>query len=210
MEETTEKKPEQKWLPLEANPDVWNDIVHKLGVSPKWNYTDVYEKYEKFKEQEEAKLTKLEQNISPNVVFFKQTISNACGMIALLHSLANNDDDIIGPGLLHELIEKSRSMSPDERAELLENSKELAKVHQLAANDGQTQAPSLDEDINLHFICFVDVDQHLYELDGRKLFPINHGKCTDLVEGAVKFMKQYMERDPDQSNYSAIALCKTD
>lgn len=44
------------------------------------------------------------------------------------------------------------------------------------------KAPGLDEDVDLHFITFVEADNHLYELDGRKLFPINHGKCTDLVE----------------------------
>lgn len=53
------------------------------------------EKYLEFKEEEEARLTKLEQNVSPDVVFFKQTIDNACGMIALLHSLANNES-IVG------------------------------------------------------------------------------------------------------------------
>jgi hypothetical protein len=47
--------------------------------------------YEHFKAEEEARLTKLEQNISPKVYFIKQTIQNACGMIALLHSIANNE-----------------------------------------------------------------------------------------------------------------------
>lgn len=51
--------------------------------------------YEKFKEEEEARLTKLEQSLSPDVIFFEQTVENACGMIALLHSLANNED-IVG------------------------------------------------------------------------------------------------------------------
>jgi ubiquitin carboxyl-terminal hydrolase L3 len=56
----------------------------------------ITEAYEKFKDEEEAHLTKCEQSISPNVVFFKQTIANACGMIALLHSVASNDQNIVG------------------------------------------------------------------------------------------------------------------
>ncbi|KAG0180464.1 Ubiquitin carboxyl-terminal hydrolase isozyme L3 [Apophysomyces sp. BC1021] len=228
-----EKKEEQRWLPLEANPEVWNKIVHKLGADSAWNYVDVFgfdpellamiprptaaiiflfpltENYEKFKEEEEARLTKHEQNISPDVLFFKQTISNACGMIALLHSLANNEEEIIGPGLLGDIVDKAKSMSPDERAELLEGCAELAAVHREAAYDGQTAPPSLEEDVDLHFVCFVEVDQHLYELDGRKPFPINHGKSTDLIESAAKVMRHYIERDPDQTNYSAIALAST-
>ena len=42
-----------------------------------------------------------------------------------------------------------------------------------------TQAPPLEEEINLHFIAFVHRDGSLYELDGRKPFPINHGPSSD-------------------------------
>ena len=55
--------------------------------------TDIYEK---FKDEEEAHLIKCEQAISPDVIFFKQTISNACGMMAILHSIASNDKELIG------------------------------------------------------------------------------------------------------------------
>ncbi|KAI8144194.1 hypothetical protein BJV82DRAFT_608634 [Fennellomyces sp. T-0311] len=229
---TSSTHPEVRWLPLEGNPDIWNQLVHSHGVGPQWSYTDVYgfdpelldmiprpvlaiiflfpltENYEKHKEKEEAHLTKHEQNVSPNIVFFRQTIANACGMIALLHSLANNES-IVGPGLFHDLIEESKDMSPDERAEMLEKSKELADIHMTCAQEGQTQAPDISEEVDLHFICFVVKDQHLYELDGRKLFPINHGKCLDLVDGSAKVMRQYIARDPEQTNFSAIALTKT-
>ncbi|GAA5805066.1 hypothetical protein EDC94DRAFT_585955 [Helicostylum pulchrum] len=228
------KKALKRWVPLEANPEVWNEIVHKCGVDPNWNYVDVYgfdpellamiprpvqaiiflfpitEAYEKFKAEEEAHLAKCGQYISPEVVFFKQTISNACGMIALLHSLGSSDDEIIGPGLFNDIISQAKNASIEERVELLENSVELASVHEAAAYDGQTVAPDREDAIDLHFVCFVEVDQHLYELDGRKAFPINHGKCSDLVKSAAVVMRKYMERDPEETHFSAIALCKTE
>ncbi|KAG1139691.1 hypothetical protein G6F37_009576 [Rhizopus arrhizus] len=233
-EENSEQRPKIKWVPLEANPEIWNKIIHENGVDPKWNFVDVYgfdpellamipqpvqaiiflfpitDIYEKFKDEEEAHLIKCEQAISPDVIFFKQTISNACGMMAILHSIASNDKELIGPGLFNDIIEEAKNMSIDERVDLLENSKELAAVHQTAASAGQTEAPDKEEEIDLHFICFIEVDNHLYELDGRKILPINHGKCTDLIESSVKVMKQYMERDPTQQNYNAIALCQTE
>ncbi|CAO3664392.1 unnamed protein product [Rhizopus stolonifer] len=169
--------------------------------------TDIYEE---FKEKEEDHLIRHEQAISPDVIFFKQTIGNACGMMAILHSIASNDDELVGPGLFHDIIEEAKNMTVEERIELLENSKELATIHEGAARVGQTETPDKDDKIDLHFICFIEVDNHLYELDGRKLFPINHGKSTNLIESSVKIMKQYMARDPTQQNYNAIALCQTE
>ena len=32
------------------------------------------------------------QDVSPNVYFMKQTIGNACGTVAIVHSIANNMD----------------------------------------------------------------------------------------------------------------------
>jgi len=225
-------RPEQRWLPLESNPQVWNELVHKLGVAQEWSYTDVYglepdllamvpqpvlavlllfpcsKNYEHFKAEEEARLTKLEQNISPKVYFIKQTIQNACGMIALLHSIANNEK-IVGPGILQKFIHKSKHLSPDERAEFLEKFTDIADAHRESAQQGQTETPNLEDDVDLHFVCFVEADHHIYELDGRKLFPINHGKCANLLEGSAKVIKQFMERDPDNLNFTVVALAPT-
>ncbi|KAI8138935.1 hypothetical protein BJV82DRAFT_660216 [Fennellomyces sp. T-0311] len=220
-------RPKLKWLPLEANPD----IIHENGCSKEWSYNDIYgfdpellgfvprpvsaiiflypitDVAEKFRHEEEARLTKKEQDISPNVIFFKQTISNACGMMAIVHSLANNKE-LVGPGLFHDIIKKASQMTPEERAELLEGCEQLANVHETGAKDGQTRPPPLEQKIDLHFVCFVEVDDHLYELDGRKSFPINHGRCDDLVDCAARVMRKFMEQDPGHQNYSAIALSK--
>ncbi|ORY94661.1 hypothetical protein BCR43DRAFT_531793 [Syncephalastrum racemosum] len=198
-----QQKQKPRWLPLEANPE----LVHQNGIDDTWGFSDIYEAAERFRLEEEAHLTKKEQDISPRVMFFKQTIGNACGMMALIHAFANNQA-LVGPGLFNDIIEKARGMTPDERADLLESNEQLASVHAASAQTGQTQAPDLNAKIDLHFICFTEVDHHLYELDGRKTFPINHGKCTDLVEDAAKVMRQFIANDPGHQNYSAIALTK--
>lgn len=123
----------------------------------------ITEKSEEFRHEEEARVTKREQDISPDVMFFKQTISNACGMMALIHSLANNKELLgrcpfyvntyevnheidrnvmcvcVGPGLFQDLMNKAEGMTPEERAELLEGCEQLANVHESGAQEGQTK-----------------------------------------------------------------------
>lgn len=55
------------------------------------------------------------------------------------------------------------------------------------------------------------MDGCLYELDGRKSCPINHGPCTQetLLEGATNVVKKFMERDPDEVRFTIIALAAT-
>ncbi|KAL7983925.1 hypothetical protein Chor_000801 [Crotalus horridus] len=75
-------------------------------------------------------------------------------------------------------------------------------------------APSIDEKVDLHFIALVNVDGILYELDKDKkeledyLIPFNL-ECPGSVAGledAVEVCKKFMERDPDELRFNAIAL----
>ncbi|CEP14367.1 hypothetical protein [Parasitella parasitica] len=224
-----------KWLPLEANPDVWNKILHNNGVNPNWKFTDIYgfdsetlamiprpvaaiiflfpitDAYEEFRKREETHLKAHEQDISAKLIYYKQTISNACGMMALLHSIANNDHLVVGAkhvgsGVFQTILQETRNMSPMERAEYLEKCADLAEIHAISANEGQTETPDITEKLRLHFICFVEVDKDLYELDGRRSFPINHGKCSNFVQSAAEIMTQFVDRNPEEKEYSAIAL----
>ncbi|EHB16778.1 Ubiquitin carboxyl-terminal hydrolase isozyme L3 [Heterocephalus glaber] len=208
----------QRWLPLEANPEVTNQFLKQLGLHPNWQFVDVYgmdpellsvvprpvcavlllfpitEKYEVFRTEEEEKIKSQGQDVTSSVYFMKQTISNACGTIGLIHAIANNRDKMHfeSGSTLKKFLEESVSMSPEERARYLEN----------------YDAPNIDEKVDLHFIALVHVDGHLYELDGRKPFPINHGETSDetLLEDAIEVCKKFMERDPDELRFNAIAL----
>jgi len=222
-----ENKTKSKWLPLESNPDVLNTYAHNLGLSARWAYTDVFglepdllamvpqpvasvlflypisDNNEKYKVEEARK----EQQIIPSdIVFYKQTISNACGTIGVLHSLANSLDAADIGGSLKGLFEKSKNKSPEERAKLLEEDDALAEAHKSAGEAGQTRAPRPEEDVKLHFICYVQRNGRLYELDGRMASPIDHGPSNNLLGDSAKVIKKYMQLDPNETQFNVIAL----
>ena len=104
------------------------------------------------KEEEEKRLTEAGQTISPSVWFTKQTISNACGTVGMLHAYANNPDVEPAAGsFLQRFLEMSMSMSPEERARFLEYPKEdepdIEEAHSEAAQDGQSAPPAEDEQV---------------------------------------------------------------
>lgn len=225
-----------RWLPLESNPEVMSKFLNSLGMKPTWQFGDVYgldpellnmvprpvcavlllfpitEKYEAFKQEEEDKLKTQKQDISSDVYFIKQTIGNACGTIGIIHAVANNLKhlEFNSDSALKKFIEKTSKMSAEERAAFLEKDESIRVTHESSAQEGQTEAPSADERVNLHFISFVNVGGQLYELDGRKLFPIVHGKTSEetFLEDAVDVCKTFMARDPDEVCFTIIALSK--
>ncbi|KAL4608827.1 ubiquitin carboxyl-terminal hydrolase isozyme L3 isoform X1 [Arapaima gigas] len=222
----------QRWLPLEANPD----FLRQLGLKPTWQFGDVYgldadllsmvprpvcavlllfpvtEKYESFRLEEEAKIKQQGQKVSPEVYFMRQTIGNACGTIGLIHAVANNQGclEFESDSALKKFLVESSCLSPEEKAAFLERDESIRVTHESSAQEGQTEAPSLDEKVDLHFIAFVNVGGHLYELDGRKPFPISHGKTTEdsFLEDAAEVCKKFMARDPEELRFTVVALSR--
>ena len=69
----------------------------------------------------------------------KQTISNACGTVAMIHSVANNLERVdLEGGHLKEFLEATREKSPEERATQLEDNAKICEVHDNIAREGQT------------------------------------------------------------------------
>jgi len=84
---------------------------------------------------------------------------------------------------------------------------DIINMHQELAQEGQTEV-NPNEQVNHHFIAFVHKDGNLYELDGRKEFPINHGATTPetLLEDSAKVCKEFMSRDSEDVNFTVMAL----
>jgi ubiquitin carboxyl-terminal hydrolase L3 len=115
---------------------------------------------------------------SEPVIWFKQTIGHACGLIALLHGLANGGAKayITPDSTLDGLLKMAVGLKPTARAQLLYDSAELEAAHMAAAVRGDTVAPDAREENYQHFICFVKAeDGHLWELNGGMKGPVDRG-----------------------------------
>lgn len=102
--------------------------------------------------------------------------------------------------------------SYEDRGVLLQKAtSQIRLAHQELAQEGQTEL-NPNEQVNNHFVAFVHKEGNLYELDGRKEFPVNHGATTpdSLLEDAAKICKEFMTRDSEEVNFNVMALVATD
>ena len=103
-----------------------------------------------------------------------------------------------------------------DRANLLYESQALESAHQEAAAGGDTAAPSADDRVDLHYVCFLkSADNHLWELDGRRKGPLDRGLLgandDALSEPALKLgVRDFLQREEDagceEFRFSLIAL----
>lgn len=116
---------------------------------------------------------------------------------------------------LEKLVADATPLAPIERAELLYNSQALERAHQGAASQGQSSVPGAEDDIDLHYVCFVkDEKNHLWEMDGRRKGPLDRGNIgeddvlseTALDLGVRKFLKREAETGEAELRFSLITL----
>ncbi|XP_055363449.1 ubiquitin carboxyl-terminal hydrolase isozyme L1 isoform X2 [Betta splendens] len=206
-------------------------MMTRLGVGGRWRFADVLgldadqltavpkpccalmllfpltQQLESFRQQQADKAA-----AESAVYFVKQTASNSCGTIALLHTVANNkskmtfDEDSI----LKKFLDETENMSADDRAKHLENNKAIHEVHNEIAAQGQCR-PEADK-VNFHFIAFADVNGELYEFDGKMNGPVNHGATKDdsFILDAAKVCRGFVERAQGELRFSAVVLCQSE
>lgn len=154
------------------------------------------------------------------VIWFKQTIGNACGSIGLLHSVINGPaSKHIVPGSDFERIRRAAiPLKASERARMLYDSEAFEAAHKSVANLGDTAAPSPEDGHRLghHFVSFVKAgDGHLWELEGSRKGPIDRGALTEdedvlspraLDLGIKRVIKLVQNAGIDDLRFSCTAL----
>ncbi|KAK4231389.1 hypothetical protein QBC38DRAFT_247347 [Podospora fimiseda] len=228
------------FVPLEANPELMTSLLHSLGLSPTLQIHDVYSltdpdllaflprpalalllvfpvsaTYESLRLSEDALYTPPPPT-NDDVIWFPQTIRNSCGLMGLLHAAFNGPArDFIREGTdLHRILTASRGLDFERRARLLEKDEGLKEKYGVVAEQGDTAAPGKEEEVDLHYVCFVKgKDGTLWELDGRRKGPIKRAELSKgededvlseeaLREGPLKFL----EREGGDLRFSAVVL----
>ncbi|KAL1965013.1 hypothetical protein VTN77DRAFT_6213 [Rasamsonia byssochlamydoides] len=232
------------FVPLENNPEVMSHLVHQLGLPPTLGFTDVYsidepdllafvprpshalllvfpvsKTYEASRIAEDSALPEYTgSGPSEPVMWFKQTIRNACGLIGLLHAVSNGEPrkHIIPGSDLDKLLRDAEPLDPVARADLLYESKALESAHADAAKRGDTAAPQAEDNVDLHFVAFVKgADGRLWELDGRRKGPLERGRlaededvlCEKALElGPRRFLRKEAEGGEGDLRFSLVSL----
>ncbi|XKL68898.1 hypothetical protein PGB90_006667 [Kerria lacca] len=182
-----------------------------LAVILLFPITDNLEKLKKEQEEQEEEGEKAQKNENDSIkdiIFVKQLVSNSCGAMAVIHSIANNLDRIsLLDGPLKKFIETVKGLSPVEAGEILQSS-DIGEVHDDIAEEGQTEAPDPNVNVNFHYATFVEHNGALVELDGRKSSPIIHSSTSreTLLQDTVKVIRSFMERDPENIHFTMMAL----
>jgi len=153
------------------------------------------------------------------VVWFKQIIGHACGLIALLHAIANGagKESVTADSPLAKLLTDAQNLKADARAQLLYDSADLETAHMAAAAGGSTAPPDPSEPNGHHFICFVKSAGRLWDLEGGWSGPVPRCELADdedvLSEKAIKDGPgRYLDvgRDMEISEFSCVAVCLED
>lgn len=169
-----------------------------------------------FKKKQFESIRENGQKISETLYYLTQLdgLGNACGTIATIHALANNLNSLkLGEkSPLVEFVRSTSKMTPRERGMALVDAKGIREVSESTAQseEASTKCPDRSARVDAHFVSFVLGDgDTLYELDGRKAFPINHGpssRKTLLSDTAKVVRSKFMDLDPDNAHFNLMAL----
>lgn len=211
---------------MESNPEVMNSFLRRVGVKPNVNVVDILGFDDELLQMVEGKVegvllcypmqgqtdSTVDEEAKNRLYFMRQTIRNACATMALIHLLANqcNDNDFEPDSSIKEFIRESKQMEPEVKANKFENCDVIANAHESASTQGQTEAPAASESVEYHFISIIQSNNIIYEMDGRKHGPINHGPTTPetFLKDAIQVVKKFVDINPANPNFSVQAVTR--
>jgi len=183
---------DERWAALESNPEVLTKFCHLIGVPNQWQVVDVWGldpdllalvpqpvvslvllfPTRNSDGTKARQFSKVEEHVVGEKVYYMRQLEghldNACGTIAMLHSLLNNRS-VLGLEEDHRVVEKfynqTKDMDGEQRGKYLDTYEEIMDVHNKLVGEGQSHMVQ-SEKVCHHFVCLTSVEGHLVELDG--------------------------------------------
>jgi ubiquitin carboxyl-terminal hydrolase L5 len=205
------------WCLIESDPGVFTELIQKFGVTG----TQVEELWSLDQDQFETmnpvygliflfKWTG-DDDTSGSVVldsrlekifFAKQVINNACATQAILSVLMNiASPDVKLGSTLQDFKDFCGSFDAVMKGLALSNSESIRTVHNSFSHqtlfEFDSKKADKDDDV-FHFVSYIPIDGRIYELDGLKEGPIDHGAAgsnwTETVRPIIEArMQRYKE-----------------
>uniref|UniRef100_A0A8C9QVE6 ubiquitinyl hydrolase 1 n=1 Tax=Scleropages formosus TaxID=113540 RepID=A0A8C9QVE6_SCLFO len=142
----------------------------------------------------------IDEEIVNDMFFAHQLIPNSCATHALLSVLLNCSGVELGPSL-SRMKAFTKGFSPESKGYAIGNAPELAKAHNSHARPEPRHLPEKQNGISavrtmeaFHFVSYVPIKDRLFELDGLKAYPIDHGPWAEEEEWTDKARRVIMER----------------
>ncbi|CAH0398339.1 unnamed protein product [Chilo suppressalis] len=209
------------WLELESDPGLFTLLLEDFGVkgvqveeiydlhkpleSPVYGFIFLFRWIEerrsrrKFVEQIES-YVRDEETIN-NIFFAQQMVPNSCATHALLSILLNCPNLHLGE-TLSRLKHHTLGMNPENKGWAIGNTPELACAHNSHAIPQARKKTDKNAGVSTgrftgeayHFVSFVPINGHLFELDGLKPYPTDHGPWAADEDWTDKFRRVMAER----------------
>ncbi|KAH7976155.1 hypothetical protein HPB52_009351 [Rhipicephalus sanguineus] len=195
------------WLELESDPGLFTLLLEDFGVKgvqvdeiydlqksiegPVYGFIFLFKWIEERRSRrkvvvQEEKFVEKEEIVN-SIFFAHQIVPNSCATHSLLSILLNCSKIYLG-STLTRLKEYTRNMDPENKGYAIGNTPELARAHNTHAKPEPRQPQEKPHGVPMgrtmeafHFVSYVPIDGRLYELDGLKPYPIDHGPWLPVV-----------------------------
>uniref|UniRef100_A0A8D8RGN3 Ubiquitin carboxyl-terminal hydrolase n=1 Tax=Cacopsylla melanoneura TaxID=428564 RepID=A0A8D8RGN3_9HEMI len=210
------------WLELESDPGLFTLLLEDFGVkgvqvdeiydlqkpldTPVYGFIFLFrwieERRSRRKVIDQSHMYMKNDNVVNNIFFAQQMVPNSCATHSLLSILLNCSNIHLGD-TLNRLKEHTSGMCPENKGWAIGNTPELAKAHNSHANASARRKLDKNNSISsgryytgeaFHFVSYVPINGHLFELDGLKPYPIDHGPWSESEEWTEKFQRVITDR----------------
>ncbi|XP_011175347.1 ubiquitin carboxyl-terminal hydrolase calypso [Solenopsis invicta] len=209
------------WLELESDPGLFTLLLEDFGVKgvqveeiydlqkslegPVYGFIFLFRWIEerrsrrKVVEQDESFVK--DEEIVNNIFFAQQVVPNSCATHALLSVLLNCPNIHLGTTLSRLKLHTS-GMCPENKGWAIGNTPELACAHNSHAMPQAKRRQDKNTGVStgrftgeaFHFVSYVPINGRLFELDGLKPYPMDHGPWKEHEEWTEQFRRVITDR----------------